>query len=150
MIAESYSLEIKAWQKLIEFYQFQLHTLKHKLFQAVKAPVLIRDSARLETYQVYIIQLQDFLYQIEQDIQLQNEKIDTTYLFDDLQKNESIEHHQVLLRHKMYTAEKKYLSFRYALSQYLISIFEVVILNKLNGHLPNLRSIGRGSTNIAI
>lgn len=150
IIAESYSMEIKAWQKLITFYTSQLDGLKHKLFQAVKAPILIRDSARLETYQVHIIALQDFLFELEEAIQNQLVQLDTKYLFDDLQKNESIEHQQLLLRYKIYAAEKKYLSFRYTLSQYLISIFEVVILTKLNNHLPNLRSIGRRSTNIAV
>ncbi len=150
IIADAYTLEIKSWQKLITFYKFQLDALKYKLFQAFKAPVLIRDSARLEAYQVHIIALQDFLFELEEAIRQQIIQIDSKYLFDDLQKNELIEHQQLLLRYKIFTVEKKYLSFRYTLSQYLISIFEVVILNKLNGHLPNLRSFSRRSTNITV
>lgn len=61
IVAEAYVLELKAWLKLIAFYNNQLEILKHKLFQAIKAPILIRDGARLETYQVHIIMLQDFL-----------------------------------------------------------------------------------------
>ena len=71
-------------------------------------------------------------------------------MFDDMQKNEAIEHRQILLRYKLYTAEKKYLSFREVLSQYLISIFELVILAKLNNRLPDLRSTGRRPTNITV
>jgi hypothetical protein len=150
IIAETYILELKAWQKMLTFYNNQLAALKYKLFQAVKAPILLRDGARFETYQVHIIALQDYFFDIEESIQQQLELIDTKYFFDDVFKNESIEHQQLLLRYKMYNSEKKYLSFRYTLSQYLISIFEVLILNKLNNHLPNLSPIGRRFTNITV
>lgn len=150
IIAESYNLELKAWLKLLGFYKNQLDGLKHKLFQAIKVPVLIRDSARLETYQVHISALQDFFYDIEESIQHQINQIDTSYLFDDIQKNEAIEHQQILLRYKMYNAEKKHLSFRYILSQYLISIFEVVILAKFKTHLPKMHSTIHRSANIAV
>lgn len=150
IIAESYTLELKAWLKIILFYKNQLDALKIKLFQAIKVPVLIRDGARFETYQVHIIELQDFFFELEEAILQQLKQIDTKYLFDDTRKNEGIERQQLLLRYKVYAAEKKYLSFRYTLSQYLISIFEIVILSKLNYHLPNLRSIASRPTNIAI
>jgi hypothetical protein len=149
-MAEIYILELKAWQKMISFYNNQLSTLKYKLFQAAKAPILIKDGARLETYQVHIIALQDYFFDIEESIQHQIEQIDTKYFFDDVFKNEVLEHQQLLLRYKMFSSEKKYLSFRYTLSQYLIGIFEVVILAKLNSHLPDLRSISRRFTNIAV
>ncbi len=150
IIAESYTLELKAWLKIILFYKNQLDALKIKLFQAIKVPVLIRDGARFETYQVHIIELQDFFFELEDAILQQLKQIDTKYLFDDTRKNEGIERQQLLIRYKVYAAEKKYLSFRYTLSQYLISIFEIVILSKLNYHLPNLRSIASRPTNIAI
>lgn len=149
IVAEAYVLELKAWLKLITFYNNQLEVLKHKLFQAIKAPILIRDGARLETYQVHIIALQDFFFDIEESIQHQLEQIDVKYLFDDTRKNQAIEHQQIFIRYKLYTAEKKHLKFRYALSQYLISIFEIVILTKLNKGLPGLRSINR-PTNITV
>lgn len=107
IIAETYILEIKAWQSLIMFYKKQLDVLKHKLYQAFKTPVLIKDSARLENYQVHIIAIQDYLYEIETSIQKQYDKIDSYYLFDDLNKNEIIEREQLLLRYKMYITEKK-------------------------------------------
>ena len=150
ILAESYLLELKAWLKIISFYKNQIEVFKHKLFQAVKVPVLIKDSARVEAYQVHLIAFQDFLFEIEESILSQIEEIDVKYMFDDMQKNEAIEHRQILLRYKLYTAEKKYLSFREVLSQYLISIFELVILAKLNNRLPDLRSAGRRPTNITV
>lgn len=75
IIAETYILEIKAWQSLIMFYKKQLDVLKHKLYQAFNTPVLIKDSARLENYQVHIIAIQDYLYEIETSIQKQYDKI---------------------------------------------------------------------------
>ncbi len=150
ILAESYLLELKAWLKIISFYKNQIEVFKHKLFQAVKVPVLIKDSARVEAYQVHLIAFQDFLFEIEESILSQIEEIDVKYMFDDMQKNEAIEHRQILLRYKLYTAEKKYLSFREVLSQYLISIFELVILAKLNNRLPDLRSTGRRPTNITV
>lgn len=150
IMAESYLLELKAWLKIITFYRNQTDIFKHKLFQAVKVPILIKDSARLESYQVHIISFQDFLFEMEELILKQIEEIDIKYLYDDFHKNESVEHNQILLRYKMYTTEKKYLSFRNALSQYLISIFELVILSKLNNGVSNLHPIKRRSTNIAV
>ena len=150
IIAEAYTLELKAWLKMLVFYKKQLETLKQKLIQAIKVPILIRDMARLETYQVNMISLEDFFFEIEEAIQQQLEQIDTKYLFDDVSKNQIIERQQLLIRHKLFFAEKKYLSFRFTLSQYLISIFEVVILARMSNHLPNLSSVGRRSTNIAI
>lgn len=150
IMAESYLLELKAWLKIITFYRNQTDIFKYKLFQAVKVPILIKDSARLESYQVHIISFQDFLFEMEELILKQIEEIDIKYLYDDFHKNESVEHNQILLRYKMYTTEKKYLSFRNALSQYLISIFELVILSKLNNGVSNLHPIKRRSTNIAV
>lgn len=150
IIAESYNLELKAWLKLIGFYKDQLDGLKHKLFQAFKVPVLIRDGARLETYQVHISALQDFFYDVEEAIEQQLTQIDKRYLFDDIRKNEAIEHQQLLLRYRIASIEKKYLIFRSTLAQYLISIFEVVVLAKLNSHLPKLRPMGHRSANITI
>lgn len=150
IIAETYILEMKAWQKLIVFYKMQLDMLKHKLFQAFKTPDLIKDSARLENYQVHIIRIQDYLYEIETAIQRQYDEIDNSYLFDDLNKNEIIEREQLLLRYKMFIAEKKYLRFRYNISQYLISIFEEIILFKFQRNLFKISSNYRRSTNITI
>lgn len=150
IIADSYALELKAWLKIISFYKNETEIFKHKLFQAVKVPMLIKDSARVETYQVHMIAFQDFLFELEESILGQLEQIDIKYLFDDMQKNEAIEHQQILLRYKMYTTERKYLSFRNALSLYLISIFELVIISKLNRGLPNLHPIARRSTNVAV
>lgn len=150
IIAETYILEIKAWQSLIMFYKKQLDVLKHKLYQAFNTPVLIKDSARLENYQVHIIAIQDYLYEIETSIQKQYDKIDSCYLFDDLNKNEIIEREQLLLRYKMYITEKKYLRFRYNLSQYLISIFEDIILFKFKSNLFKISSNHRRSTNITV
>ncbi len=150
IIAESYILELKAWLTLISFYKNQTDSFKHKLFQAIRVPMLIKDSARLEAYQVHLMAFQDFLFEMEDAILCHIKQIDIKYIFDDMQKNESIEHQQILLRYKMYTAEKKYFSFRNALSQYLISIFELVILSKLNNGLPGLHPVGRRSANITV
>lgn len=149
IVADTYVLELKAWLKLIRFYNEQIDLMKHKLFQAIKAPILIKDIARLETYQVQIMTFEDFFYEVEESMKQQIENIDKNYLFDDLIKNQEIEHQQVFIRYKIYAIEKKYLKFRYSLSQYLISIFEIVVLAKLSIGLPSFKTVSR-PTNITV
>lgn len=130
MIAECYVNELENWTELISFYRNQITLLKKRLFQVTKSRSFLKDGAKIENFQVLIIQFYDLFYEVESDIKEQVFKLDTTYVFDDFVLNESIENNQQLLRYKIYIIEKNYLTLRYLLYNYLMQSVKKVSLGR--------------------
>ena len=139
IIAECYSKELDNWSELICFYREQITLLKHRLFQATKSQSMLKDGARIEKFQILIIQFYDLFYEIENEINAQVSQINRTYVVDDYVLNESIENKQQVIRYKMFLIEKNYLNLRYILYSYLIKTLKRITLNRFDSNINLLR-----------
>lgn len=139
IIADCYSNELDNWSELICFYREQITLLKQRLFQATKSQSMLKDGARIEKFQILIIQFYDLFYEIENEINHQVSQINRTYIVDDFVLNESIENRQQIIRYKMFLIEKNYLNLRYILYSYLMKTLKQITLNRHDTSLNLLR-----------
>ena len=100
---------------------------------------MLKDGARIEKFQILIIQFYDLFYEIENEINHQVSQINRTYIVDDFVLNESIENRQQIIRYKMFLIEKNYLNLRYILYSYLMKTLKRITLNRHDTSLNLLR-----------